>query len=125
MSIYLNNQPNFTDGKIRLVKGDTLKININAKDSAGSTMDLTGGSAKLTVREKPALSGTAIISLTSSGGDIVLAATNPNMVITVAASTTANYIVGKYYYDLEYTDSNGVKRTWLMNTFEIIDHITT
>ena len=124
MTIYLNNQPNFTEGQIRIVKGDTLKININAKDSAGATMNLTGGSAKLTVRKSPQVTGDSFASFTSSGGDIVLAATNPNLVLTVAPATTAAWEVGLYYYDLEFTDSGGVKRTWLMNTFEVIEHIT-
>lgn len=126
MDVYLNNQPN-TNAKIKLVQGDTLSINLTLEDDNAAVINLTAYTAKLTVRSSPTLTGTSIISLSSAGGSpaITLGSTSPNLVISVAAATTAAWEKGLFYYDLELTNGSGVKRTYLFSTFEIVDHITT
>ena len=76
-------------------------INFTYEDSTGTPINLTGYTAALQLRSLPADSATAL-SLTSSSGITITAATGLIAVHATAAQTGA-IDTGRYYYDLEIT----------------------
>lgn len=88
-------------------QGDTLEITCTVYDAAGAVFDLSGYAAAFTVKEHPE-DTTAVLSKTTAGGGIVIAAPATGvMVITVDAGDTAT-MKGNYYYDIQITDLTNV-----------------
>jgi hypothetical protein len=93
---------------LTLYQGATWSREMTLKDGSGNVVDLSHYSARMTIRPTPIDS--AIVQLTSSaGGGIVLAATSPNIVVTVSARQTAVMsFISPAYYDLELVSSDGI-----------------
>jgi len=88
-------------------QGATFTRNLVYKDSAGAVVDLTGlYTARMKIRINKN-SETELASWTSST-EITLAATDPNIIISVtAAATAALDWAGKAYYDFEIDNGAG------------------
>jgi hypothetical protein len=87
-------------------QGATFTRVLNYTDSAGATVDLSSHSARMKIR-KSVDSSTVLASWTSST-EITLAASNPNITISVAASATASLDWdGLAFYDFEVDDGGG------------------
>jgi len=112
------------DNTITIEQGSTFTLSINYKDSSGSTIDLSSGyTARMQCRLGHASSST-LFSYTSSS-EITLSASNPNVLITVPASTTDDYdapIMG--VYDLELETTAGVVTKILKGRLRIEAEVT-
>lgn len=92
-----------------LEQGRTVSIPISWYNQTEGVVDLTTYTAALTIRDTWG-SATALVTLTSTAG-ITLAATDPNIVLAIAANTTAGYTGWtRGVYDLEVTNAGVTTR---------------
>ncbi len=89
-------------------QGTTFTRNVQWKDSSGNPVDLTSYTAAMKIRESYD-SGSALVSLTSGGGDITITAVTGTLTITISATATAALDFDRGVYDLELDDGSGVK----------------
>lgn len=87
-----------------LEQGRSVSLPISWFDSTQQVIDVSGYTAALKIKSTWG-STTTLVSLTSSSG-ITLAATDPNITVTIAAATTAAYTGWtRACYDLELVSS--------------------
>lgn len=86
-------------------KGFTL--NLAWKDSAGVLVDLTGYTAKLTVRNLPNTTAKFSLDLTTANSKITLGGLTHNVISKALPSDTAAMLPGNYAYDLELIAGTG------------------
>ena len=93
---------------VTIEQGSTFTLSINYKDSSGNTINLSSGyTARMQCRAGRASSST-VFSLTSSSG-ITLGSGNPNILVSIPATTTDDYLAPlRGVYDLEIESSSGV-----------------
>ena len=110
---------------LTIQQGATFTLFDNYKDANGSTIDLSSGhTARMQGRTTHASSST-IFSLTNGSG-ITLAASNPNVVISIAASDTDDFnapSVGVYDLEIVKTATSEVFRI-LEGRYEITPEVT-
>ena len=94
---------------ITIEQGATFQMNLTWKDSTGSPVNITGYSARMQVRENYESEST-LVSLTSSGGDIVLGGALGTIAITITASATQSLQLEEAVYDLELVSGATVTR---------------
>ena len=107
---------------ITIEQGSTFSLSINWTDSAGDTIDLTTYSARMKGR---ADNESDVLFSWTDATEITLAATNPNVLITVDATTTAAYsapLLG--VYDLELVSGSGVVSKILKGRLRIDREVT-
>jgi hypothetical protein len=95
------------DGNLLTIQqGATFSLSVNYKTAAGSTVNLSSGyTARMQGRTSHAASST-VFSLTQAGG-ITLGSSDPNIVISIAASATDDLSAPSGgVYDLELVDSS-------------------
>jgi hypothetical protein len=108
---------------ITIEQGSTFSLSLNWTNSSDETIDLTSYSARMKGRADNE-STTEIFSLTEAS-EITLASSDPNVVITIPAATTANYdapLLG--VYDLELVSSGGVVTKILKGRLRIDREVT-
>lgn len=92
-----------TNNTITIEQGSTFTLSINYKDSNGATIDLsTGYTARMQCRVGRDAT-TTVFSLTDAS-EIALSATDPNLLVTIPATTTAAYdapLDGVYDIEIE------------------------
>lgn len=100
-------------------KGDTFNLEITFNDSDGTTLDLTGYTWKLDVRETDT-SASAIIE-----DDAFSYSGTAEGVLTISASSTtmAGVDGGLYVYDLQSSNTGNIK-TWLYGIFKVNEDVT-
>lgn len=81
-------------------QGSEFNRTILWKNSAGAINDLTGYTARMTIREQVG-DGSAIDSLTSAGGEIVLGGTAGTIQLLLTSTVTAAFDFDRAVYDLE------------------------
>jgi hypothetical protein len=79
-------QPGALDLEIR--QGSTFSLPLTYRDAAGAVVNLAGSTARLQVRSTVA-SATTLLELTTENGGIAVAATAPNLTLTISAAATA------------------------------------
>jgi len=94
---------------ITIEQGATFALTATWKDNTGSPINLSGYSARMQVRTSYEAEET-LVSLTSSGGDIVLGGALGTIVITIAASVTQGLQINEGVYDLELINGATVTR---------------
>lgn len=94
---------------ITIEQGATFQMNLTWKDSTGAAVNITGYTARMQVRENYEAEST-LVSLTSSGGDIVLGGALGTIAITIAASATQLLQLDEAVYDLELVNGATVTR---------------
>lgn len=94
---------------ITIEQGATFQMNLTWKDSTGTPVNLTGYTARMQVRENYEAEST-LVSLTSTGGDIVLGGVLGTIAITIAASATQSLQLDEAVYDLELVNGTTVTR---------------
>lgn len=90
------------DGNLLTIQqGATFSLSVNYKNAAGSTIDLSSGyTARMQGRTTHAAAST-VFSLTNGAG-ITLGSSDPNVVITIAATATDDFTAPSTgVYDLE------------------------
>lgn len=117
-----------------VVSSDTLAIHeINstaytAYTSGGylvyyTPVSLSGYTARMTIKDR--VGGTALATLTSGTGEIVLDNTNKTITATISAALTAAYAWASGVYDLELESGDGVVTTLLRGTVTVTEEVTT
>jgi hypothetical protein len=101
-------------------RGDTYRIGLTFKESDGSLIDLSGGTITLTVNEENAPDDTANELFQSVGVDGDL--TNGYAHFPLTADDADH--LGRFYYDIEFIDANGKKRTLLEGEYLVSQDIT-
>ena len=114
------------DGNLLTIQqGATFSLNVNYKDANGSTIDLSSGyTARMQGRTSHAASST-VFSLTNGGG-ITLGSSDPNVVISIAATATDDFTApssGVYDLEIVKTSSSEVFRI-LEGRFEITPEVS-
>jgi hypothetical protein len=107
---------------ITIEQGSTFSLSINWTDSAGDTIDLTTYTARMKGR---ADNESDVLFSWTDATEITLAATNPNVLITIDATTTAGYtapLLG--VYDLELVSGSGVVSKILKGRLRIDREVT-
>lgn len=77
------------------------------RDSLGVLVDLTGYTAKLTVRNLPNTTVRFSLDLTTANSKITLGGLVHNVKVVASASDTESMVPAKYAYDLELTAGTG------------------
>lgn len=120
--LLLPDKPTNIIGKV----GDTVQFAVALKDSAGTTINLTGYTAKFQVR-KTKSAATPDVSLTHSSG-IAITPSTGELVVTVPAATTlsmADATLKTYsgFHELEITSAGGIVQTILEGTFSLTEQV--
>ena len=108
---------------ITIEQGSTFSLSLNWTNSSDETIDLTSYSARMKGRSDNE-SSAEIFSLTDAS-EITLAATDPNVIITIPATTTATYeapLLG--VYDLELVSDSGFVTKLLKGRLRIDREVT-
>ena len=108
---------------ITIEKGSTFTLSLTWQDSNGDPIDITGYSARMQVRQSVS-DDTALLDLTSGGGDIVLGDAAGTIIVTVSDTDTAALVARRGVYDLEMESSGGVVTRLLEGTVLITEEVT-
>lgn len=103
-------------------QGATFSQQLLWKGSNGSPVNLSGYTARMSVRTVPA-SNTVAISLTTENGRITLGGAAGTINLLVAASDMVTLTDGIYVYDLEMVTGSTVTRL-VMGTFLVRPEVT-
>lgn len=102
------------------VKGDTWEgLTLNVRDSQGASLDPLFASARMQV--KASYDSDAVVDLTSGAGEITVSGTETDIVIE---PTVVDIAAGTYVYDIEVTDLDGTKKTYLRGRWKILEGVT-
>ena len=93
------------------------------KDSAGDVIDLTGYSARMQIRESLA-SNSTLLSATNANGQLVIAAADGKVTLTLTATETAALTFTSGLYDLELVSSGGTVTRLVQGTVTLSKEIT-
>ena len=109
---------------ITIQQGATFSLSVNYKSSAGSTVNLSSGyTARMQGRTTHDASST-IFSL-ANGSGITLGSSDPNIVITIAATATDDYTAPSTgVYDLELVDSSSNVYRILEGRYQITPEVS-
>lgn len=94
---------------ITIEQGATFQMSLTWKDSTGAPVNITGYTARMQVRGNYESEDT-LVSLTSSGGGIVLGGALGTIAITISASVTQLLQLEEAVYDLELVSASTVTR---------------
>lgn len=100
-------------------QGATFEQSFLIKDATGATLDLTGCSASMQVRISVG-DPTALLSLTTANGGLVMSAGTITPIFDPNALTP-----GYYVYDLKLTDSGGEAFRLLQGSVTVTGAVTT
>lgn len=111
-------------------QGSTWRRIFTWTDASGNAITLYGYTASMKVRKinpatflTPYSVDSPVISISSSGGDIVFYENLGMIQVTITAADTASVTPGIYYYDLEVTSGDDVYKI-VSGTFEVIGEAT-
>lgn len=122
--IGLTVDPNTYD--ITILRGDDQIVRFTVTTSTGAAQDVTSWTFKFTVKSSPDDAiGSAIFQKATGGNGIALTTPLSGIVdVTLAAADTAA-MAGRYYYDLEGTDTGGLIHTVRAGLFVVRKDVTT
>lgn len=111
---------------IRYAKGSTWRFAFTwkEKDQAGviTTKNLTGYSARLSIRKRGAAD--PMVTLSTTGGTIVLGGAAGTVVATLSASASSALTTGDALWSIEFTSPGGDVYEKLRGQFFVEDEIT-
>jgi hypothetical protein len=90
------------------VSGDTLPINVTAKDETGAILDLTGAALVYEVSTGEEPTQPPMLTKTIGSGITVVSAAAGTFTITLTAGETASMVTGNYFHECEVTISGAV-----------------
>lgn len=103
-------------------QGATWNLQVVYKTDAGVPINLTGYTAALQVRQNY-YDTTALLTLTSPSGGIVITGATGTIDITMSATQTGSLDEGFYVYDLEITSGGTVTRL-IQGQFTVSPEVT-
>jgi hypothetical protein len=100
----------------KITQGDTFPLRLTYKDPAGNSIDLTGFSIVLEVRDKP---GGKILSATCTIGNGITVSNPTNGIIDISISPakTSVFVLPRSAYQVQITDQYSSKTTLLQGWF--------
>ena len=101
----------------------TFTFTVEYKDNSGNSIDITGASAKMQVRDTKGGSKLAF-SLTSPSGGITIDGPNGKLTIKITPTQTNKLFYPKSSYDIMLTDSN-LNKTKLLEGFMTLSRSVT
>ena len=104
-------------------QGATWTLQVVYKNDAGTPINLTGYTAALQVRQNY-YDTTALLTLTSPSGGIVITGATGTIDITMTAVQTGSLDEGFYVYDLEITSSGGIVTRLIQGQFTVSPEVT-
>ena len=108
--------------QISIDQGATYSLALTYKDSNGTAINLTGYTAAMQIRTSYESSST-VVSLTSSSGIVITAATGL-LTINITSTQTAALTPGTYVYDLEITSGAGVVTRLIQGSVMVSAEVT-
>lgn len=109
---------------LNIDQGATLSLVLTWKDSDGNLVNLTGYTARMTLRPTYS-SSTTILSLTTANSRISLGGVAGTITLTVDATTTAALSAPQSgVYDLELVSGSGVVTRLIQGTFNVSPEAT-
>ena len=108
--------------QISIDQGATYSLALTYKDSNGTAINLTGYTAAMQIRTSYESSST-VISLTSSSGIVITAATGL-LTINITSTQTAALTPGTYVYDLEITSGANVVTRLIQGSVMVSAEVT-
>jgi hypothetical protein len=108
--------------QISIDQGATYSLALTYKDSNGTAINLTGYTAAMQIRTSYESSST-VVSLTSSSGIVITAATGL-LTINITSNQTAALTPGTYVYDLEITSGAGVVTRLIQGSVMVSAEVT-
>ena len=104
------------------VQGDTWTTAPQWKIN-GFYVDVSGYTAKLTVRKSPS-SATSVFEFSTSNGRITVGSIDGKFTLTAVPADTASVPAGNYVYDFDIVSSGGVSTTILSGGFQVIKQVS-
>ena len=104
-------------------QGATFNLEVIYKDEAGTPINITGYSAALQIRQNY-YDTTALLTLTSPSGGIVITGAAGKINITMTDVQTGSLDEGFYVYDLEITSSGGIVTRLIQGQFTVSPEVT-
>jgi len=104
-------------------QGATYELQVIYKNEAGTPINLTGYTAALQVRQNY-YDTTALLTLTSPSGGIVINGAAGTIDITMSATQTGSLDEGFYVYDLEISSSGGNVIRLIQGQFTVSPEVT-
>jgi len=104
-------------------QGATFTLEVIYKDSAGTPINLTGYTAALQIRQNY-YDDTALVTLTSPSGGIVITGATGTIDITMSSAQTASLDEGIYVYDLEIYAGGGNITRLIQGQFTVSPEVT-
>lgn len=110
----------------RVYRGDTIVLNITAKDTTGAALNLTGGTLTATLKSTMSDADPGLSQVTSpSSGITITNAAGGLATVTFPATATAGLTDDTTLYgDVQFVDSAGRKSTLELMTFEVKRDVT-
>jgi hypothetical protein len=105
-------------------QGATFGQTLTLKDSAGATVNLTGFTGAMSLKESPTATAT-IISLTTSNGRMTINGSAGTVALLISASDTAGLEPDDGVFDIEITSGAAVVTRLIEGTYSIRRNITT
>jgi hypothetical protein len=111
---------------IEMYRGDTKSMTLTFKDSAGTSVNITGYSIYFTVKNKlsyvdDSADSDAIISSVTTSHTY---ATSGTSVLTISSSQTSTVTPGKYIYDIQLKDASNNILTVVAGAFILNADVT-
>ena len=107
--------------EITIYRGDTATITATIKDGDGDVVDLTGYTAKLTVKSSDSdTDANAVIGPITA---TISAPTTGVAVFSLSATNTA-VTAGKYAYDVQINDGTTDVKTVIKSSFTVVQDVT-
>ena len=99
--------------KLKAKRGDSWGFKIDTIKRDRVAVDLTGATAKFTIKNKPtdADPGLVQVTTTSSASGVIVLATGADGSITITDAVTPSLPVGRYRWDLEIIEADGRRST--------------
>lgn len=104
-------------------QGATFELQVVYKNDAGVPIILTGYTAALQIRQNY-YDDTALITLTSPSGGIVITGATGTIDLTMTAIQTASLDEGLYVYDLEIVATGGNRTRLIQGQFTVSPEVT-
>lgn len=98
--------------------GDDFKLTINAKDADEVPIDFSGYSGRMQVKVNKSDS-TSVLELTNT--DFTF---NNGSFVVQKDNTSMQVVPGKYYYDIELTDTANKVKTWFYGVYTVNEDVT-
>jgi len=100
-----------------LYKGDYLPFTVTLKDSQGNAIDLTGHTAKCSLR-------TSFDAVESFDADCTITPSEGTIDIVFPSSLTSTLTASSYIWDFQVTDEDGNNRTYFAGDVTVYSEVT-